>query len=195
MKKFLPLFVLLASPTMAQVFCSISLKEVNGTKITGADVVLVDRQKKIIYSAEYTNDTYRIRVPVEKQLVLAIAHSNFCASVQTVKAPSTPVGITLEKKANTGSVMAKSDTCYIPGFGGRRQEGRLAILSDDDGSKENRERLYLYADNISVEGGKAQPVRFSRRVPLQMEDSAGKKTQVEIFDVIGQFSILQYTFL
>ena len=196
MKKLLPLLVLLACPAISEVICSISLKEVKGAKITGADVVLVDREKQVIYSAEYepTNDTYQVRVPVDKSLTLVIAHPDFCARIQTVK-PSKPVSSTLEKTPKTGSVMTKNRTCFIPGFGGKQPQGRLNIKGNEGVDDGNLGRLALRANNVSIEGGKKQPVRFTRRTPLQMEDAAGKKVNVKILDVIGRFAILQYTFL
>lgn len=195
MKKVMLLFMLIACRGIAEVVCSLSLEGPTGIKVVGADVVLVDREKKIVYSAEYDNGLYVINIPADKPLELAIAHPDFCALLKTVVAPSKLAKIVLKQTEKTGSVMAKNATCYIPKIGGAGSEGRLNIKSGFSGRGRSTERLSLFAKNLSIEDGKAQPVHFVRRVPLRMEDSAGKAVKVEILDVIGKFSILQYTFL
>ena len=74
-------------------------------------------------------------------------------------------------------------TGRIPGL-----EGRLNPKLDT-----NR-RMYLYADNIAIDGGVQQPATFQVNVPFELEDSNGVVMQVRILHIQGRTSLLQYAF-
>lgn len=154
-----------------------------------ADVVLVDRDKGIVYSGRSTNGVYSVKVPFEKPLVLAISHKDYRGIVSPLQCAQKSQTVVLEKAEKTGSVMLKRATCTIVGF-----KGRLNIIRDEAGTG-GAERLYVYATNIAIEGGKNQPVTFDRLKPLLMEDVDGKRIEVKVLEVIGRFSIVEYRFL
>ncbi|MCY4160146.1 MAG: putative DNA binding domain-containing protein [Bacteroidetes bacterium] len=58
--------------------------------------------------------------------------------------------------------------------------------------KDNYERMYLYADNISIEEGRKQPVYFMMGKPLRLIDSFGVEASVTIIDIIGRLALIEY---
>jgi hypothetical protein len=83
---------------------------------------------------------------------------------------------------NTGSVTC-TGTGHIPGL-----EGQLNPILD------THNRMYLYAQNISIQGGVQQPATFKVDVPFELEDSNGVVMQVRVLHIQGQTSLLQYAF-
>ena len=75
-------------------------------------------------------------------------------------------------------------TGYIPGL-----DGRLNPILDDQG------RTYLYAQNIAIEGGKAQPVPFTVGRPFDVKDSHGHEFRLTIIDVVGSSSLVEFSSL
>jgi rRNA-processing protein FCF1 len=63
--------------------------------------------------------------------------------------------IKVQEIENTGSIICPNGTGYLPNF-----QGRLNPIRD------TLERLYLYADNIAIDGGQQQPVYFTLGKPL-----------------------------
>lgn len=74
-------------------------------------------------------------------------------------------------------------TGHIPGL-----EGRLNPILDTSN------RMYLYADNIAVNGGVQRPASFEVDVPFELEDSNGVVMQVRVLHIQGRTSLLQYSF-
>ena len=80
-----------------------------------------------------------------------------------------------------GSVIIPDGTGYVPGL-----DGRLNPILDGLG------RTYLYAENIAIEGGKAQPVQFSKLTPFGVKDSRGQEFQLQIVDIVGSSALIEY---
>ena len=80
-----------------------------------------------------------------------------------------------------GSVMAPSGTCYIPGL-----SGRLNPIKD------SLDRLYLYADNIAINGGLQQPVYFTLTGSLRLEDANGTVKNIWIPFIDGDTALINY---
>ena len=87
----------------------------------------------------------------------------------------------LPRTENIGSVVIES-TGYIPGL-----NGRLNPILD------TFSRTYLYADNIAIDSGKAQPVAFGVDAPFELEDANGKIVIAIVKHIRGQIALLQYT--
>ena len=87
----------------------------------------------------------------------------------------------MQPSLNGGSVIILDGTGYIPGL-----DGRLNPILDTQG------RMYLYAENIAIEGGKAQPVDFTTNRALRVEDSHGHTFQLEIISILGSSSLIEY---
>ena len=80
-----------------------------------------------------------------------------------------------------GAVIFSKGTGYIP-----KLRGRLNPIRDAT------DRTYLYADNISVEGGLQQPVPFRIGKPMRLTDSTGIESLVTIVDIVGQSALVEY---
>jgi len=89
--------------------------------------------------------------------------------------------IKLKSHPSGGSVIFTSGTGYVPGL-----SGRLNPILDTLG------RYYLYADNIAIDGGKAQPVTFALGRPLRLEDVLGHRCEITIVSIIGDLSLIEY---
>ena len=83
------------------------------------------------------------------------------------------------------------------------QSGGSAIFSDSDGQlpglhgrlnpiRDTSDRTYLYANNISINDGRQQPVVFRRNKPIRLTDSFGVELAVTIVEIIGESVLLEY---
>ena len=83
--------------------------------------------------------------------------------------------------AGSGSVIFEESTGYIPGL-----SGRLNPILDD------LERTYLYANNIAINEGKAQPVTFTYNSPINLTDANGVSMDVKVITIVGRSSLVEY---
>ena len=58
--------------------------------------------------------------------------------------------------------------------------------------RDSNDRIYLYAQNIAIEGGRQQPVSFRFGKPLCLMDSYGVEMSVKIVNIIGQVVLIEY---
>lgn len=127
-------------------------------------------QAQIVLSAE--NGTYldtltnqngigKIEIKTRKLYSLLIAHPNyFSVLIQNIDL-ETDIQIQMKKVENIGSLIIQS-TGYIPGL-----NGQLAPIYD------TLHRMYLYANNIAINGGRNQPVDFELNNIIEVEDNQG----------------------
>ena len=80
-----------------------------------------------------------------------------------------------------GSVIFPEETGHVPGLSGRLNPIRDTL-----------NRTYLYASNVSIEGGRQQPVAFAPGQDLRLVDSAGREMLVRIVDIAGQSALIEY---
>lgn len=92
-------------------------------------------------------------------------------------------GLSLEMQSlqDGGSVIFLEATGKIPGL-----SGHLNPIRD------TRDRTYLYASNIAVNGGKPQPVHFVLGDDLHLTDAYGTELIVRIVEIIGKSVLLEY---
>jgi len=83
--------------------------------------------------------------------------------------------------AGGGSLAFLNGTGYLPGL-----KGRLNPILDD------LDRLYMYADNIAIDGGKRQPAYFDLERDIRVRDAAGQELVVQVIDIRNRTSILQW---
>lgn len=112
---------------------------------------------------------------------LLVAHRNFPGQIVDSWDSSEVRDITLPSAKNTGSVICMS-TGYIPNL-----EGRLNPILD------SRNRTYIYAENIAINGSDNQPVTFKVNEPFELEDSNGVVMRVRVLHIQGRTSLLEYT--
>lgn len=122
-----------------------------------------------------------ISIPVKRNYNLLIADSEYpSVIIENFELPESQQ-VTLKKADGIGSMIING-TGYIPGF-----NGRLNPILDSSA------RTYLYADNISISGGKIQPATFVINEPFTLEDASGTIITVCIRYIKGNITLLDYT--
>jgi hypothetical protein len=119
-------------------------------------------------------------VQTRRNYCLLVAHPGFPAAIVEHVDPADAIGVVLQRTDNVGSLVIDTSG-YIPGL-----SGRLSPILD------TRNRTYLYADNIAINGGASQPATFQVNEPFELEDSNGVVTFVTVKLIAGQTSLLQY---
>ena len=91
------------------------------------------------------------------------------------------LAVELEALPEGGSIIFSEAAGYLPGL-----KGRLNPIRD------TLDRTYLYASNISIDGGKQQPVQFVYGEDLRLIDADGREVLVRVVDVVGRSALLEY---
>lgn len=129
-----------------------------------------------------TNDAgvAEITIHTRRAYKLLVAHAEFPGALIETWDPADDISVILAATTNTGSVVCRS-TCHIPGL-----TGRLNPILD------SHDRMYLYADNIAINGGETQPVCFVVNEPFELEDCDGVVMQLTILHIQGDTSLIQF---
>lgn len=80
-----------------------------------------------------------------------------------------------------GAVIFPEDTDAVPGL-----KGRLNPVRD------SLDRTYLYASNIAINEGRAQPVYFLLGEELRLTDADGNERWARIIDIAGRSALVEY---
>jgi len=153
-----------------------------GNPIVNANILLIADNKTYLSEITDSKGTAIFEIPKERIFTVFCAHSSFPAYIKRVFDPVSDLEIKVQEIENTGSIICPNGTGYLPNF-----QGRLNPIRD------TLERLYLYADNIAIDGGQQQPVYFTLGKPLKLEDCNGKVMQIKIIEVIGNSSLIEFT--
>lgn len=89
--------------------------------------------------------------------------------------------LTLDRLPNGGSAVFPKATGNLPGL-----TGRLNPIRD------TLDRTYLYGDNIAIEQGRQQPVRFRLGRPMRLTDAYGVELSLTVVDIVGRTALLEY---
>ena len=89
--------------------------------------------------------------------------------------------VELTELSDGGAVIFPNDPGHVPIL-----RGRINPILDD------RDRTYLYADNIAINGGLKQPVRFVPGEDLHLGDAEGQEAKVRIIAIVGRTALVQY---
>lgn len=91
--------------------------------------------------------------------------------------------LALELKAlqRGGSVIFPEGVGELPGL-----EGRLNPIRD------TLDRTYLYASNIAINEGQAQPVQFQLGETLRLTDARGRELLANIYEIVGRSALVEY---
>ena len=122
-----------------------------------------------------------IELPASHTYKVLVAHQNFPSKVIEKIARNSDVKVRLAMLRNIGSVIIQS-TGYIRGLA-----GRLNPILDTSN------RMYLYADNVAINGGLNQPASFSVDSAFELEDAGGAKFEVTVRFIHAKTSLLEYT--
>lgn len=122
-----------------------------------------------------------LQIQTRRQYTLLIGHAAFPASMVAKVDPARSLNITLPRTDNVGSLIMHR-TGHIPGL-----SGRLNPIRDTSN------RAYLYADNIAINGGQAQPAPFAINAPFELEDANGTIVIAVVKHIQSRVALLQYT--
>lgn len=160
---------------------SVIVTDDEGTPIKNCEITL--QADNGTYNSIKTNDdgdaTFDLKT--QRSTKLLVSHPTFPAAIYDKVDPNGTMEITLPRMDNLGSVTMHR-TGSIPGL-----KGSLNPILDTSN------RTYLYATNISINGGQTQPVTFKINVPLELEDADGAIVYATVKHIAGDISLLQYT--
>jgi predicted nucleic acid-binding protein len=160
----------------------VTARDETGNPIVNAHILLIRENKTYLSGVTDAKGAVLFEIPKGRLFTVFCSHNNFPAYIAREFEPVIVLEIRLKKAENTGSIICSDGTGYLPNF-----EGRLNPIRDTS------DRLYLYGDNIAIEGGQQQPVSFTLGKPLQLEDCNGKVMQIKIIEVIGRSSLIEFT--
>jgi hypothetical protein len=174
------LFATTIYPRVDPVLSRVRVVSSDDTPIQGATVVAIADNSTTKTSSSSLEGVAEIAIPTRRLYQLLVAHQTFPGAVIRSWDPIDDVSVTLFITESTGSVICET-TGYIPGL-----EGRLNPILDTSN------RMYLYADNIAINGGQHQPATLQLNVPIELEDSNGVVMQVRVLHIQGRTSLLEY---
>ena len=114
-------------------------------------------------------------------MTVLCAAKGLAAHVTRDHPPDEPLEVRMEPVADGGSLIIADRTGRLPGI-----QGRLNPIID------TLDRTYLYADNVAVNDGQTQPVRFALNEPVRLTDSFGASATVWFREMAGASCVLDY---
>jgi len=159
---------------------NVTVTDDEGEQLQGCSVVALAENNTTLREITGEDGTATLSVQTRRSYRLLTAHPKFPAAIIDRVDPADAVRIVLNRMDNVGSLVVHS-TGHIPGL-----VGRLNPIKGTDN------RTYLYAENIAINGGDAQPVSFQVGHPFQLEDAHGVVTFVTVKLIAGRTSLLQY---
>ncbi len=133
----------------------------NQLGIPNVNVVLSAENGTYLSTSTDEQGLGKVSIQTRRFYSVLVAHPNYPSVLIDRLNLESDFKIELSEIENVGSIIIQG-TGYIPGFA-----GRLNPIFDSS------HRMYLYADNIAIDGGKDQPVTFTLNNILTLEDSQG----------------------
>ena len=142
--------------------------------------------------AQYPNDTWllertdtfgRVGFSFHSELPMTV----FCAAPghrgTVVRGWRATAGLSIDMKLleSGGSIVFTEGAGRLPGL-----KGRLSPILDD------QDRMYLYATNIGIDGGKRHPIHFKLGQTMRMTDVEGSRLTVRFVEMAGRSALLEY---
>jgi hypothetical protein len=158
----------------------LSVEDQNGNPIKSAQVLLISKNTTYLEAVSGLDGSTSFSNVKKQPLTVFCAHRDYRASILR-KFDGDSLTIKLDKGRNIGSIICPNGTGYVPGL-----EGRLNPILD------NLNRLYLYAENISIEDGIQQPVTLTLSEPFKVEDKYGNVFSLTIIEAIGKSFLIEF---
>lgn len=159
---------------------TLTVKNENGEPVKGADLLLVADNNTYLNQKVDNSGIATFEINTRRIYKLFFANENYPSYIIEEIDPENDIKISVYSSENVGSVICLS-TGYIPGL-----KGRLNPILD------TLNRMYLYADNIAINGGESQPTTFKLNQPMNLEDCDGIIMQVTVKDIQGRSSLIEF---
>ena len=157
-----------------------------GGPVAGADVLALFPNKT--YKRGVTNDHGEASIELHATnlpMTVFVAARGFRAHVERDWVPAEGgLAVDLQPRRRGGAVIFPEATGQIPGL-----HGRLNPLRDP------LDRTCLYASNIAINRGEAQPVHFLLGEEMQLTDSEGTDMAVRVMAIVGRSALLEFRVL
>ena len=116
-------------------------------------------------------------------MTVLCAAKGLAAHVTRAHRPDEPLEVRMQPVADGGSLIIADRTGHLPGI-----RGRLNPIID------TLDRTYLYADNVAVNDGQTQPVRFALNEPVRLTDQFGASATVWFREMVGSSCVFDYRY-
>lgn len=156
------------------------IKSSTGEFVPSASVAVIAENDTIKQGITDTKGSLILDIFTRRIYSVLVAHPNFAGVILRNWDPAEDIEIILFSTETIGSVIINGSG-YINGL-----EGRLNPKLD------SINRTYLYADNISINDGKTQPVHFEINSPITLEDCNGVIIEAIFLHIQGKTSLIQF---
>ena len=155
----------------------------DGRPLAGADILVLFPNKTWKHAVTDENGEATVSLhSTHLPMTVFVSAKGFAAHVERDWVPAKKsLAVELDSLSEGGSIIFTESTGEVPGLA-----GRLNPILD------TRDRTYLYASNVAIEGGKQQPVHFVLGQELLLTDADGREKAVRIVEILGRSSILEY---
>ena len=170
-----------SNPSADPTLCVVVLTNDEAVPVAGATITAQADNGTTIEGRSDAEGRCELIMRTRRRYKLLIAHPDYPAAIFERIDPAEGARVTVPRIENIGSVVIHS-TGYIPGL-----VGRLNPILDTNNS------CYLYADNVAIDSGKAQPATFDLDAPIKLEDANGTVVFATVKHIAGRVSLLQYT--
>lgn len=160
---------------------TITVRTENGQPIGGADILLVASNGTHLRQRTGEDGTGNFEVAKRRTYTVFCAHVGRPAYLGPEFDPVRDLAITLPLVPGVGSLIYLGGHDPIPGL-----KGSMNPIHD------SLNRLYVYTNNIAVDGGQGQPASFEIGKPLHFEDSDGNERFVTFVAVIADCFLVEY---
>lgn len=158
----------------------ISVFDKKGNPIKNAQIALSADNGTYLSSNTNENGVGNFTISTRRMYKVLVAHPDFQSIIFDNYDPNHDLKIELTQLENIGSIIVQS-TGYIPGL-----NGRLNPILDTSN------RMYIYADNISINDGKNQPVIFNIDEPFSLEDRNGVVMNIIVRFISNETTLIDY---
>jgi hypothetical protein len=149
--------------------------------VRGAEVYAIFSDGTHVKGTTDSSGAAQIRRLKDRIVSIYCAHPRYKAFYKERHEVGSTLVIDLQEQSMTGSIIIES-TGYIPGL-----HGRLNPKLDSN------DRMYLYAENISIENGRSQPTSFTLNQPFQVEDVQGDRFELRVIAIIAASTLIEFT--
>ena len=150
-----------------------------------ADVHVLMLYPNRTYREAHTDAFGRAEFVLYARLPMTVlcAKQGFTAAVTLDHMPGQPLEVRVEPVPDGGSVIIANRTGHLPGIRGRLHP-QLNSLG----------RASLYAENVAINEGTQQPVRFTVDRPVRLTDSFGASATLWFREIAGASCVFDYRF-